>query len=117
MHGRKKPTQPQSEAELGALGKKTKVLAATVDSIINKKKEKEYSSDTLLLTGQILRNTPDFYSVWNLRREILISQKPKLSAVVDEKIVDDPVVKEELKLTEDAIKKNPKSCMSSFWCG
>lgn len=113
MHGRKKPTVPQSEAEVTALGRKTKILAATIDAIINKKTAKDYSSETFALTGQILRTNPDFYSVWNLRREILISQYSELSHAMklpETKIVLDSALHEELKLTEDAIKKNPKSC-------
>ena len=120
MHGRKKPTQPRSEGETTALQKKTFALSATISLILEKKKENDVSDETLELTGKVLRNLTDFYSIWNFRRRILLSKNQEIADLeaaglmgecgVSPKIVATDLVQRELQLSEDSIRKNPKSC-------
>jgi hypothetical protein len=115
MHGRKKVAQ--SSDQTTALQKKAQQLSATISSVLGKKTADDFSEDALELTGTVLRSLTDFYSVWNYRRRILASMNAELAAVgrVDDcgvvpKLVDPGLVGRELKLSEDSIRKNPKSC-------
>ena len=120
MHGRKKPTEPRSEGETTALQKKTLALSATISLILEKKKENDVSDETLELTGKVLHNLTDFYSIWNFRRRILLSKNQDVADVdaagpmgecgVSPKIIATDLVQRELQLSEDSIRKNPKSC-------
>lgn len=111
MHGRKKTTESRSEAELTALRLKAESAAKTTEDVLRMKKEKLYTMGSLELTGKILRSNPDFYSVWNYRKEILMSLSNDLSSSTGEHHhKDDTLRDQELKLSEDCIKRNPKSC-------
>lgn len=119
MHGRKKSTQLPSETELTAVQKKTTQWSKTVASVLSQKKSSNYSTDALEFTAKVLRSHPDFYSVWNFRKEILLSMIVDLSDIsntlaaagMQPKLVDnDDFRDKELKLSEDCIRKNPKSC-------
>lgn len=111
MHNRKKPEAPPTENELKALKEKSQMYKSLVTLIFNKRSEKDYSNETMMITGKVLRLNPDFYSLWNFRREILLSQLPELStATVSQKIQNDEVRDIELQTSADGIKRNPKSC-------
>ena len=111
MHGRKKSSESRSEAELTALKLKAESLAKTTEDVLTMKKEKLYTLGSLEVTGKILRSNPDFYSVWNYRKEILMSLSIDLSSSSGEHYhKDDTLRDQELKLSEDCIKRNPKSC-------
>ena len=82
-----------------------------VTLIFNKRREKDFSPETMMITGKVLRLNPDFYSLWNFRREILLSQVSELStASVAQKVRNDEVRDLELQISADGIKRNPKSC-------
>ena len=82
--------------------------------------------ETLELTSKMLRNNPDFYTLWNFRREILhylypdlqsssppqLSTSPTSSSIAAKSIVyDKSVIRDgELALSTEGIKRNPKSC-------
>ena len=88
--------------------------------------------ETLELTSKMLRNNPDFYTLWNFRREILYylypdlqsSSPPQLSTLALTTVVptssstaaksdvyDKSVLRDgELALSTEGIKRNPKSC-------
>jgi hypothetical protein len=126
MHGRKKTTQLPSESELTAVQNKTTQWSKTVDSVLSQKMANDYSTDSLEFTAKVLRSNPDFYSVWNFRKEILMSMIVDLSVIsplpaisiatglssADNSIlIDNDIIRDkELKLSEDCIRKNPKSC-------
>lgn len=116
MHGRKKNSESRSEAELTALRVKAESLAKTTRDVLRMKKEKIFTSISLELTGKILRSNPDFYSVWNYRKEILMSLSSDLSSSSSSEHChhDNALRDQELKLSEDCIKRNPKSCMLRF---
>jgi geranylgeranyl transferase type-2 subunit alpha len=112
MHGRLKTSQCRSETELNAIQKKADSLSKTVLALLASKKREDYSDDALDLTTKILSSNPDFYSVWNYRREILCSRLPELSTFSHghQRIVNNDLRDRDLKLSEDCIRKNPKSC-------
>ena len=113
MHGRKKSTEPRSEAEIKTLDRKTELYSKTLYIVLERKKCKDFTEEALELTAKMLKSNPDFYSVWNYRKEILVAMIPDLAISVDtdhNRIVNDEVRVRELKLSEDCIRKNPKSC-------
>lgn len=118
MHNRKKLERPPTEAEILALQKKTQTYASLVSIIFQRRKDQDLSKDTLDLVGKMLRNNPDFYSLWNFRREILLSMNPTLSECSTEnKYTADnaaAIRDEEMNLSADGIRKNPKSCKAMF---
>ncbi|KAG0175133.1 hypothetical protein DFQ29_007234 [Apophysomyces sp. BC1021] len=63
----------------------------------------EYSTEALVITTRILESNPDYYTIWNLRRRILINGILKTT---DEKR---PVFVKELQLFMQLIQINPKS--------
>jgi hypothetical protein len=81
------------------------------------RKDNDTSEKALKLTGDMLKMNPDFYSLWNYRREILIANSPLLSDTITQTVfvklsdvVSDATRDVELSLTVEGIKKNPKSC-------
>ena len=116
MHGRKKLDKPPSESELTNLQRKTDLYSQTVTSVLTRKKLNDFSSESFELTAKVLKSNPDFYSIWNFRKEILISMLPELSTSVEDRhqrLSNDEIRDLELKMSEDCIRKNPKSCTSS----
>ncbi|KAI9282574.1 hypothetical protein BY458DRAFT_496667 [Sporodiniella umbellata] len=76
--------------------------------------EKLYDRETFQLTTRILHWTPDFYTVWNYRRTVLLS-----AILTKDEGNDQKVFQEELLLLLQLIKSNPKSYWlwnHRFWC-
>ena len=61
-------------------------------------------SQSLAITGQLVSVNPDFYTIWNFRREILVCLKSEEN---DESF--DKICRNELQLTENCLRVNPKS--------
>jgi geranylgeranyl transferase type-2 subunit alpha len=113
MHGRKKTLTVASDAELAAIQRKADSLSATVQTFFDFKKKGDKTDVALEFTAKLLKINPDFYSVWNYRKEILVFNKAALLAPAEDKsqlIVDNDLREKELKLSEDCITKSPKSC-------
>lgn len=116
MHGRKK-SDVKSQAEQDHTLKKVKIFSSTIQLLFVKRKQGDTSIETLDLISKLLLSNPDVYTVWNYRREILImlyERSFNLSMTSETKVSHDvgsKVRDEELKLTEECIKRNPKSCM------
>ena len=112
MHNRKKLDKPLSEAEVLALSKKCELYSHLVRQTF----ERRHSCDaeTLSLLGKMLKMNPDFYSLWNFRREILLSKYTELNFEYSEKKFQHPdantVRDQELFLSAEGIQRNPKSC-------
>jgi geranylgeranyl transferase type-2 subunit alpha len=66
---------------------------------------KNFDTSTLRLTSQILQHNPDYYTIWNYRREILLNGI-FLDANEEEK---DAIYKQELGFFMELIRINPKS--------
>ncbi|KAI9307280.1 hypothetical protein BJ944DRAFT_197913 [Cunninghamella echinulata] len=73
VHGRKreKTTDEILKARREKDAIKIKEYNELVEQCRRKVNEKSFDKETLLLTTQILRMNPDFYSVWNWRRLVL----------------------------------------------
>eukprot|EP01102_Stenamoeba_stenopodia_P020064 TRINITY_DN7705_c0_g1_i1.p1 TRINITY_DN7705_c0_g1~~TRINITY_DN7705_c0_g1_i1.p1 ORF type:complete len:309 (-),score=91.60 TRINITY_DN7705_c0_g1_i1:120-1046(-) len=104
MHGVRKVKNPeevdrQKKLEIEAKIQKYKVL---LNAVNEKRRAKAYDEAALTLTGQLIAVNPEYYTMWNYRREIL--QHLFEAADVDKKAA----LLKELQVTEDAIKKNPK---------
>eukprot|EP00981_Chlorochromonas_danica_P006428 scaffold1389_cov251-Ochromonas_danica.AAC.26 len=127
MHNRKKPDRDATEIEKQALKDKSQLYQSLVSIIWEKRRQHEHSPETLALLSKLSVSNPDFYSLWNFRREILLTLIPGLSDVDSsnnvnnnnnaegkrEKI-DQPEARErELDVTVAAIRKNPKWSMAS----
>ena len=100
MHGRKK--RVLSEAEIENLRVKTEGYIKLSSAISLMKKEKRRDVATLDLIQKMLTMNPDFYSLWNYRREILEDE-------YSEKDFDRSAGDRELSLSSHAIQRNPKS--------
>lgn len=115
MHNRKKPGAPPSEAEVNALKEKTTKYKALVDMILLKRINGDKSTETLVLVGKLVQINPDFYSLWNMRRDILFSLYPVLIEASPENRFGNTTVRDtELSISADGIRRNPKACEIIF---
>eukprot|EP00002_Diphylleia_rotans_P027555 TRINITY_DN5529_c0_g2_i1.p1 TRINITY_DN5529_c0_g2~~TRINITY_DN5529_c0_g2_i1.p1 ORF type:complete len:322 (+),score=76.25 TRINITY_DN5529_c0_g2_i1:75-1040(+) len=101
MHGRKKA--PIDEATREANAKKAQIFKSLGEQCIEKRRAKEYSVEALKVSASLLERNPDFYTMWNFRREYFIE--------LEESAPDTraKAYQEDLSLTERALAKNPKS--------
>nr|XP_033476751.1 geranylgeranyl transferase type-2 subunit alpha [Epinephelus lanceolatus] len=106
MHGRVKikSTAQQEEERRKEREKKLKIYVAARDAIFSKRKEGIWDDEALLLTQQLLSSNPDFATLWNYRREILMH----LETVREEDEVQ-KIYESELAFLESCLKVNPKS--------
>uniref|UniRef100_A0A1A8D5A5 Geranylgeranyl transferase type-2 subunit alpha n=1 Tax=Nothobranchius kadleci TaxID=1051664 RepID=A0A1A8D5A5_NOTKA len=106
MHGRVKvkTTAQQEEEKRKEREKKLKIYVAARDACFAKRKEEIYDDEALQLTQQLLSSNPDFATLWNYRREILLH----LETVKDENEVQ-KIYEAELSFLESCLKVNPKS--------
>ncbi len=121
MHNRKKSDQLPSEVEVAKLAKKCEMYQTLITMIFKLRENNDVSEMALKLTGDMLTMNPDFYSLWNYRREILIANLPLLSDTVTETVftklsdnTSDTIRDVELNLTVVGITKNPKSCKLTY---
>uniref|UniRef100_A0A1A8ERD9 Geranylgeranyl transferase type-2 subunit alpha n=1 Tax=Nothobranchius korthausae TaxID=1143690 RepID=A0A1A8ERD9_9TELE len=106
MHGRVKvkTTAQQEEEKRKEREKKLKIYVAARDACFAKRKEEIFDDEALQLTQQLLSSNPDFATLWNFRREILLH----LETVKDEDEVQ-KIYEAELLFLESCLKVNPKS--------
>ncbi|BFZ13256.1 hypothetical protein BsWGS_16295 [Bradybaena similaris] len=80
MHGRLKvkSTAEQLEAKLKEREKKLQLYNAATSKIFSKKKNGELDEELLLASAEVLAVNPDFYTLWNYRKETFLElQKTK----------------------------------------
>ncbi|KFM63459.1 Geranylgeranyl transferase type-2 subunit alpha, partial [Stegodyphus mimosarum] len=106
MHGRLKvrTTEEQKEAKKREQQEKLKIYLGATNKIFSKREHGEYDEEGLELTGRLLEQNPDFYTLWNYRREILLFLKPTKN---QEELKALTLV--ELGLTQNCLRVNPKS--------
>ncbi|KAG5849778.1 hypothetical protein ANANG_G00075310 [Anguilla anguilla] len=106
MHGRVKlkSTAQQEEEKKKEREKKLKVYKAARDACFSKRKEGTMDVEALQLTQQLLSSNPDFATLWNYRREILLHQETVRAEEEVQKVYE-----EELSFLEGCLKVNPKS--------
>uniref|UniRef100_A0A8C6P4W9 Geranylgeranyl transferase type-2 subunit alpha n=1 Tax=Nothobranchius furzeri TaxID=105023 RepID=A0A8C6P4W9_NOTFU len=104
QHGRVKvkTTAQQEEEKRKEREKKLKIYVAARDACF--RKEEIFDDEALQLTQQLLSSNPDFATLWNYRREILLH----LETVKDENEVQ-KIYEAELSFLESCLKVNPKS--------
>ncbi|CAM9358206.1 unnamed protein product [Choristocarpus tenellus] len=111
MHGRKKSDLPQTQEEKDAVKSKIANYQKVIGAVVHKRKVGEIDGELKVLVGKVLRLHPDYYSMWNYRREGILEQLRKLGdgeGMSGEETVG-AVYKEELDLTVDCIKRSSKS--------
>uniref|UniRef100_A0AAQ5ZN03 Geranylgeranyl transferase type-2 subunit alpha n=1 Tax=Amphiprion ocellaris TaxID=80972 RepID=A0AAQ5ZN03_AMPOC len=106
QHGRVKikTTAQQEEEKRKEREKKLKIYVAARDACFSKRSEGVWDDEALQLTQQLLSSNPDFATLWNYRREILMH----LETVKDEDEVQ-KIYEAELLFLESCLKVNPKS--------
>lgn len=79
-------------------------------------KNEEYNEDTFKLTTNILQWNPDYYTIWNYRRILILNQTSKESIDLEQK---QKIFINDLLLFLQLIKINPKSYWlwnHRIWC-
>jgi geranylgeranyl transferase type-2 subunit alpha len=124
MHNRKKSDAPRSSAELEGIRKKKLAYSAVANKLLDMKVNGVLTADALAFSDGLLKQNPDYYSIWNYRRTILLSMYGDGGEVAPIGLSSSaPGSKEgrldsaqahalrdtELALSAAAIKKNPKS--------
>lgn len=100
MHGRpRQPPRALTEEELAKIAKYNKHKTAA----LNAHKMKVYNETTAALTATLLVINPDFYTLFNFRKLIVLDMINK-APEKKEKLLED-----ELKLMQKALEKQPKS--------
>uniref|UniRef100_A0A8D3AWA1 Geranylgeranyl transferase type-2 subunit alpha n=1 Tax=Scophthalmus maximus TaxID=52904 RepID=A0A8D3AWA1_SCOMX len=114
MHGRLKvkSTAQQEEQKRQEREKKLKIFVAVRDACFSKRKEGIWDDEALKLTQQVLSSNPDFATLWNYRKEILMHQE-----TVKEKDEVQTIYGAELSFLESCLQTNPKSYGSWYHRG
>jgi hypothetical protein len=75
MHGRQKIRSPEEKQELyrKEKAKKLAVFQAAWSGIVTERAKDSVSSELLPQIELLLSKCPDLYTLWNYRREILVS--------------------------------------------
>lgn len=115
MHNRKKSEAARTEEQEKLVERKKVAYNGLSSQVLERRANGEQSVEVMALTEQLIRVNPDFYSVWNYRREILLGLHAEIGlteAVPEEKLQSDAAIAVrnfELNLSSAGIKKNPKS--------
>ncbi|EIW85393.1 rab-protein geranylgeranyltransferase [Coniophora puteana RWD-64-598 SS2] len=106
MHGVRRSKQtPQAIATRKEQEKaEIKSYLALSDEVLGKKKLNDWSKDAFELTQRVLRRNPEFYTVWNYRRQIMLNGLFPHSTPEDINFL----LSEELKFTSLVLRTNPK---------
>ncbi|KAL4708069.1 hypothetical protein ACJJTC_009848, partial [Scirpophaga incertulas] len=107
MHGRVKVRSSEEEKlrKEQERREKLKVFKHAMQKVQAKRSIGELDEELLELTGNVLSSNPDIYTLWNIRREVLISFEN--DKALQEKMTR--LYDSELRLTEYCLKINPKS--------
>ncbi|KAJ7470311.1 rab-protein geranylgeranyltransferase [Mycena latifolia] len=106
MHGVKRVRQTPEAAAAKKLREQSKIkeyLALTAD-VLSKKASDDWSREAFNLTTRVLQINPEFYTVWNYRRNILLHGIFPESSPTE---IND-LLTEELSMTTAALKMHPK---------
>ncbi|KAJ7684689.1 rab-protein geranylgeranyltransferase [Mycena polygramma] len=106
MHGVKRVRETPEAAAAKKLREQSKIkdyLALTED-VLSKKASNDWSRDAFNLTTRVLRINPEFYTVWNYRRNILLQG---LFPESSPKEIND-LLTDDLSMTTAALKMHPK---------
>ncbi|RXN02775.1 geranylgeranyl transferase type-2 subunit alpha [Labeo rohita] len=106
MHGRVKikSTAQQEEEKRKEREKKLKAFVSARDAVLKKRSAGEHDEEALQLSQQLLSSNPDFATLWNYRREVLLHLE-----TLREKDDVQKLYESELHFIEACLKVNPKS--------
>lgn len=106
MHGRLKvkSTAEQLEAKRKEREKKLKLYNAATTKIFAKKQNGELDEELLCLCGEVLSANPDFYTLWNYRKEVFLELRNSKTPMELQNLF-----LSELFFLESCLKMNPKS--------
>uniref|UniRef100_A0A8C2DK42 Geranylgeranyl transferase type-2 subunit alpha n=1 Tax=Cyprinus carpio TaxID=7962 RepID=A0A8C2DK42_CYPCA len=106
QHGRVKikSTAQQEEEKRKEKEKKLKAFVSARDAVLKKRSAGEHDEEALQLTRQLLSSNPDFATLWNYRREVLLHLE-----TLREKDEVQKLYESELHFIEACLKVNPKS--------
>ncbi|KAM9831349.1 geranylgeranyl transferase type-2 subunit alpha [Neosynchiropus ocellatus] len=106
IHGRVKvkSTAQQEEEKRKERERKLKIYVAARDACFSKRKDGILDDEALNLSQQLLSSNPDFATLWNFRREILMHQETVKNEDEVQKLYE-----AELSFLESCLKVNPKS--------
>jgi hypothetical protein len=79
MHNRKKLDRAPTVEEIAAVQKKTRTYASLVSNVLERRRTQDNSAETLALIEKMSSSSPDFYTFYNFRREILYDTHPQLA--------------------------------------
>jgi geranylgeranyl transferase type-2 subunit alpha len=103
MHGVARKSGPVSAAEEAERAKKIAKYNEAKRLALEARQRGAYDDAAYAVTAALLALNPDFYSLWNFRRELLLHRFSQNSASIS------ALCAEEAKLTEKALLKNPKA--------
>ncbi|OCF39689.1 geranylgeranyl transferase type-2 subunit alpha [Kwoniella heveanensis CBS 569] len=105
MHGIKRTRLTPQAAEAKRLKELSKIegYLALEDDVLTRKRTKHLSEESLGKTTALLDLNPEFYTIWNFRRDILVSLFPSLSP---EEVVSH--LTSDLRLTTSYLLVHPK---------
>lgn len=114
MHGRKRTTRDSlTKEDIENSLQKIFELRLLCSAVYKRYEEKDYSDESYKLTGQVLQQNPEIYTIWNFRRHIIAK---KLSSLNEKEEVEaklcvlKEIIKIEFEITFIALsKRNPKS--------
>lgn len=106
QHGRLKVRTTEEEQQQKKLKQEAKLkqYLPCLEKIFSKRKANELDSDLIVLTGSILCQNPDFYTLWNVRKECFVAA---LHSPGDRDLED--MFNRDLDFTEACLRVNPKS--------
>jgi hypothetical protein len=114
MHDRKKLDRTPTMEEIAAVQKKTRTYASLVSILLERRRKRGNSAETLALIEKMLSKIPDFYTLYNFRREILYDTHPQLAECGEGNKYSandaNDICEIELVLSAKGIECNPKSC-------
>lgn len=106
MHGRVKVRTTAEQAEVKRKEKEKKLQAYNdaLEKIFEKRNNQVLDEEGLQLSAEVLLANPDFYTLWNFRKDIFLSFKESRSPEELQKLDE-----EELRFIESCLRVNPKS--------
>ncbi|KXN90513.1 Geranylgeranyl transferase type-2 subunit alpha [Leucoagaricus sp. SymC.cos] len=106
QHSVRRTRTSKEEAEAQKKREQSKIAEylALTDQVLSRKKQKYWSEDALELTSKLLQVNPEFYTIWNYRRNIFLNGLFPQSAPeqINELLLTD------LAMTMKALKTHPK---------
>ncbi|XP_018307477.1 geranylgeranyl transferase type-2 subunit alpha [Mycetomoellerius zeteki] len=103
MHGRVKVRTTVGQEEIKKRERAVRVAQYKIDiaTVFQKRKDKEWDDELLLVTKRMLLSNSDIYTLWNIRREFFKNNEWN----------DDykQLLENEMSLTEQCLRDNPKS--------